>query len=197
MKRKVKRYDKGGILTDRYGNPVKSGSGEPVRTRSDDEIAADSKAGYGRYMPKTGNMTLGKSTTRPSEDLVPPEPAAPSSEFVMQGGKKDTGNEESVKPIVDASGTPTDRLTARDLQSRKAADLSGTKPKRNVVSKKDLEKSGLSLRDYMNKERGLKRKEPKFDNFERTELKSGGKVSSASSRGDGIAQRGKTKGRMC
>jgi len=197
MKRKVKKYA-GGNLVDSSGNPVRSGSGEPVRTRSDDEIAEDSKfGGYGRYMPKTRSITLGKSATRPSEDLVPPEPAAPSSEFVMQGGKKDTGNEESVKPIVDASGTPTDRLTARDLQSRKAADLSGTKPKRDIVSKKELEKSGLSLRDYMNKQRGLKRKEPKFDKFEQTELKSGGKVSTASSRGDGIAQRGKTRGRMC
>jgi hypothetical protein len=28
-------------------------------------------------------------------------------------------------------------------------------------------------------------------------MKKGGKVSSASSRGDGIAKRGKTKGRMC
>jgi hypothetical protein len=28
-------------------------------------------------------------------------------------------------------------------------------------------------------------------------MKSGGKVSSASSRADGIAQRGKTKGRIC
>jgi hypothetical protein len=192
MKRKVKKYA-GGNLVDSSGNPVRSGSGEPVRTRSDDEIAEDSKfGGYGRYMPKAS-----KPTARPSEDLVPPEPAAPSSEFVMQGGKKDLGNEESVKPIVDASGTPTDRLTVRDIQSRKAADLSGTKPKRNIVSKKELEKSGLSLRDYMNKQRGLTRKEPKFDKFEQTELKSGGKVSSASSRGDGIAQRGKTRGRMC
>jgi hypothetical protein len=33
MKRKVKRYDEGGILTDRYGNPVKSGSGETVKTQ--------------------------------------------------------------------------------------------------------------------------------------------------------------------
>ena len=31
----------------------------------------------------------------------------------------------------------------------------------------------------------------------KAEYKKGGKVSSASSRGDGIAQRGKTKGRMC
>jgi hypothetical protein len=48
------------------------------------------------------------------------------------------------------------------------------------------------------------RSEPKFNPDKMTgrdrpepEFKKGGKVSSASSRGDGIAQRGKTKGRMC
>lgn len=92
--------------------------------------------------------------------------------------------------------------------------------KNRVVSKKELEDSGLSLRDFLNKERGLTRKPPedtKFGeykprreskpltevkkpgtetNYENTEtsdmtFKRGG---SASSRGDGIAQRGKTKG---
>jgi hypothetical protein len=32
MKKKAKRYQEGGVLRDRYGNPVKSGSGETVRT---------------------------------------------------------------------------------------------------------------------------------------------------------------------
>lgn len=32
MKKKVKRYQEGGILRDRYGNPVRSGSGDVVRT---------------------------------------------------------------------------------------------------------------------------------------------------------------------
>ena len=120
--------------------------------------------------------------------------------------------------------------------------------KNRIVSKKELEDSGLSLRDFLNKERGLTRKAPEgtkfgeyksrdnyvrsgqksFDtetenvppnmsnykprrepkpltevskpgtstNYENTEtsdmtFKRGG---SASSRGDGIAQRGKTKG---
>lgn len=36
MKKKVKRYQEGGILRDRYGNPVRSGSGEVVRTRFPD-----------------------------------------------------------------------------------------------------------------------------------------------------------------
>lgn len=44
MKRKVKRYD---------------GGGNVVRTRTDDEIAEDSKfGGYGRYMPKTKEYSL-------------------------------------------------------------------------------------------------------------------------------------------
>jgi hypothetical protein len=39
-------------------------------------------------------------------------------------------------------------------------------PKKSTVTKEQLEKSGLSLRDYMNKERGLKRRDgdaPKAD----------------------------------
>lgn len=37
------------------------------------------------------------------------------------------------------------------------------KPKARVVSKKELEDSGLSLRDFLNKERGLTRREDKAD----------------------------------
>lgn len=94
-----------------------------------------------------------------------------------------------------------------------------------IVSKKELEESGLSLRDFLNRERGLTRKPPegtKFGeykprreakpltevtkpgtntNYESDEVsdmtfKKGGKVSSASKRADGIAQRGKTRGKM-
>ena len=93
-----------------------------------------------------------------------------------------------------------------------------------VVSKKELEDSGLSLRDFLNKERGLTRKAPedtKFGeykprrepkpltevtkpgtstNYESSDLsdmtyqKKGGLT--ASKRADGIAQRGKTRGTM-
>ena len=94
--------------------------------------------------------------------------------------------------------------------------------KERIVSKKELDASGLSLRDFLNKERGLTRKppegterEPKFRrepkplteikkpgtevNYENKDVsdmsfKRGGNVSS---RADGIAQRGKTRGKMC
>ena len=93
------------------------------------------------------------------------------------------------------------------------------KDKPRVVSKKELEASGLSLRDFLNKERGLTRRsmsvadaKKQLNLGERPSAKSvadaknqlgindslagmkkGGKVSSASKRADGIAQRGKTR----
>ena len=48
-----------------------------------------------------------------------------------------------------------------------------------IVTKEELEKTGMTLRDFLNKERGLTRK-----------------VGSASKRGDGIATKGKTRGTM-
>lgn len=146
-----------------------------------------------------------------------------------------------------------------------------TAKKQRIVTKEQLAKSGMSLRDFLNKERGLTRRgesaapmpppvpaevtqtsapapasapvdETKMSLAERAKnsrerarsgsgttdtrsvgerlrsalgagkdrggntvdfegsgvgMKSGGKVSSASSRADGIAQRGKTRGKMC
>ncbi len=46
----------------------------------------------------------------------------------------------------------------RARASRFAADKSAPAAKPRVVSKKELEASGLSLRDFMNKERGLTRR---------------------------------------
>jgi hypothetical protein len=54
------------------------------------------------------------------------------------------------------------------------------KPKPRVVSKKELEASGLSLRDFLNKERGLTRREGKAEDkveAAKKQLKLGEKVS--------------------
>jgi hypothetical protein len=125
------------------------------------------------------------------------------------------------------------------------------KPKKRTVSKKELEDSGLSLRDFLNRERGLKRRKeqdptagdspdkaaqeaadaidpgrdmrtPRYTppgsapkqttqkpkpkvfmpdrpdtNFPGAKFASGGSVSSASRRADGIATKGKTRCKMC
>jgi hypothetical protein len=171
----------------------------------------------------------------------------------------------------DADFAEADRMssTARSVAGKPAEKAApSAKPKSGIVTKEELAKSGLSLRDYMNKQRGLTRrdgkapvragedKKPKasgamiqsmdtdvmrtnsrtaakaagasrrakaeseakakdkktFGALTRTETnraqreaamrddkatyKKGGSVSSASKRADGIAQRGKTRGRM-
>ena len=129
-----------------------------------------------------------------------------------------------------------------DADMPKPAVTGRAASKQRVVSKKELEDSGLSLRDFLNRERGLTRKsmtvaeakkqlglgkKPSLDldpeatsrnegprrpveplsstrrpgtnvNYENEDatsetFKKGGKVSSASKRADGIAQRGKTR----
>ena len=66
--------------------------------------------------------------------------------------------------------------TAFDEATKRVA-----KDKPRVVSKKELEASGLSLRDFLNKERGLTRREDKADSkveAAKKQLKLGEKVSS-------------------
>jgi hypothetical protein len=138
------------------------------------------------------------------------------------------------------------RRFVEDADMPKPAVTGRATPKQRIVSKKELEESGLSLRDFLNRERGLTRrgmsvadakKQLGLDKIDQevaasTEraprrnpsgpmsgdymsesaksrgvrnmyergaeetnagMKRGGKVSSASKRADGIAQRGKTR----
>jgi hypothetical protein len=149
-----------------------------------------------------------------------------------------------------------DAILSEEDNARNARDAAANKPapKRNIVTKEELAKSGLSLRDYMNKQQGLTRRKdpaPKNEGMAMTRMdpekareikrmgelevlrdtalrraegerivsaakakkkaeaeaaaaaslsgnKRGGVIkSSASSRGDGIATRGKTRGKLC
>jgi hypothetical protein len=153
------------------------------------------------------------------------------------------------------AGTAKERATLEGAyDSSKIIENTGprTKPsKPAVVTKEELEKSGMSLRDYMNKQQGLTRRKekdptagdspdkkaqeaadaidpgrdmrtPRYtppgsapkqttqkpkpkvfmpkapdNSFQGSKFKSGGSVSSASRRADGIATKGKTRGKMC
>lgn len=175
--------------------------------------------------------------------------------------------EEGENPNIDADTRARAMASVADLgkpvafPGRGGPAAAGTLTKKTpIITKEELEKSGLSLRDYMNKQQGLTRRQDKIDpnmgakadeafsdyrkkleaetpptaldvaNQQRKEklarlklasagaeskmrqanassmsradfvkgtgMAKGGSVS-ASSRGDGIAQRGKTRGRMC
>lgn len=187
-----------------------------------------------------------------------------SKRYAVGGETDEAGKKEAFKGSPDP-----DFESSRDV--KRGESDAADKPKRSSVTKEELEKSGLSLRDYLNKERGLSRRggeapkakaedkaedkaesksdkyadlplnkigraiagtfkgrgesdkpkaeakpEPKSDKYSDLPLnrigraisgtfskgnKAGGAIKmakggSASSRGDGIAQRGKTKGRI-
>ena len=134
---------------------------------------------------------------------------------------------------TDRTLVPNERGAAGTSETVFPSEKPAAKPKANIVTKEELAKSGLSLRDYMNKQQGLTRrgspaapsvtdtgdeagrmanrfKKPplrqetmreRAESYNRKRgipgYKEGGSVSSASKRGDGIAMRGKTRGKMC
>ena len=112
MKKKVKRYQEGGVLRDRFGNPVRSGSGDVVRTRfpekSYDEQASASMTessdytgrrmkspdvedmGDSSYMPKTKMANIGFTGDDEEERTI--------SKYIRTSPKEDAVEEkEEVK----------------------------------------------------------------------------------------------------
>jgi hypothetical protein len=241
MKTKVKKYAKG-MLTDSSGNPVRSGSGEVVRTRSDDEIAEDSKfGGYGKYMPKGGSLTRGiKSTAsedRPTSSGVDDyetmgkragatSPFSGPKEYISESIKEDT---ETESPRGIAAGFKSNESKFE----RKDNEVKMPEVKKKVIKKAPAKPASQEFptrdRDRADQSFPLKTDDKKVPPLRKIgeaimgsvanaskpysssmydkmkgrkaggsiKMASGGKVSSASSRGDGIAQRGKTKGRIC
>jgi len=245
MKRKVKKYA-GGNLVDSSGNPVRSSSGEAVRTRfGKDEEDRPMSSGVEDY------ATMGKRASAVS-------PFSGPKEYISDSLKEDTGKEsskETESPKGIASGyksgeskyerddnevsMPSERkkssavkpklkienpvkfatqsfgikeeaspssaktragTSARtpDIETGSARTRAGTMIKgREEPSKEDVDKSMSSLADRIRKQDQENSFVFKPNKSPNRSYKSGGMTSSASSRADGIAQRGKTKGRIC
>lgn len=216
MKRKVKKYAGGDMVTSRGGNTN-------IRTRTDEEFAEDSKfGGYGRYMPKT---TSTAKEDRPTSSGV--------EDYSSMGKRAEATSTWSGAPSVKEE-TKTDKETISEPDSvagEGAKNLALEKPEeRKTVIKKVKKTSSSAANPTANKQKlgstyaamygrlqdssipegpgkeALKKAVDKArKDYESAPMKkggsvkmsSGGKTSSASSRGDGIAQRGKTRGRIC
>lgn len=215
MKKKVKRYQEGGVLRDRFGNPVRSGSGDVVRTRfpekSYDEQASASMTessdytgrrmkspdvedmGDSSYMPKTKTANIGFTGDDEEERTI--------SKYIRTSPKEDAVEEkEEVKVKPKAKPKPKAKSATEVARTMgegymKAAQAATPMKKEPMY---DLAKAGRALADTFSSERATKRYAESTP-YARSKMgmKSGGKVSSASSRADGIAQRGKTRGRIC
>lgn len=268
MKRKVKRYDEGGILTDRYGNAVRSSSGEPVKTRygssSEDRpksSGVDDYESMGKRAGATSPFAGPKEYIKESIEEESPKSSSEPDSVAGKGAKnlafepdvevkKKTVIKKKVTPkyedtkakIGNQSFMPSDAERRRQLE---AADkpLEGVHPEsyfpplralntlaKGLAGKKAVEevgkragselssvakKAGDALSTFVRTPKNVIRQAekditPRAPRLGNEPLKlgmkkggavkkmaSGGKTSSASSRGDGIAQRGKTRGRMC
>ena len=218
MKKKAKRYQTGGVLRDRFGNPVRSGSGDVVRTtypeRSYDEQASASMTESSDYSGRRPRL----AETAMTSDYMP------RSTYKMPDiGDADEGVSESRKITDYIRSSPKDDSVSETVEEEvKVAPKPKPKPK---PRKRVSQSFGETDSDALNKRRleGLKKDTP-YGKSERLKalaetfsperrskryaestpyarskmgMKSGGKVSSASSRADGIAQRGKTRGKVC
>ena len=66
-----------------------------------------------------------------------------------------------VLEAINASAEAQDIAKSMGAGPKNEETPKAEKPKSRVVSKKELEESGMSLRDYLNRERGLKRRKEK------------------------------------
>jgi len=154
----------------------------PKRFAVGDEVYSDYDAGEGR------------GSAGSSEIIVP-----------AASNRGAAGTSETVKPKATPAPAPAKevssirKLSREEGESiRKASEAAKPAP----AAKPDETKMSLSERIKMSRERA--REGTKTDTRSVSErlrsafgMASGGKVSSASSRGDGIATKGKTRGRLC
>jgi len=188
----------------------------------DPKSEAYKKYGAGRDAVKADAPVPAAPVEKPKPQVAasPPAKPRPTERALTDPMYSDTGS----KTGMGAAGTKYDtvRRNASEPRPADALDLpplpamtkfpetESAKNKPRIVSKKELEDSGFdNLRDYLNDQKGLSRKSSDKHAEARKNLssgkkrideggkpyRSGGSVSSASSRADGIAQRGKTRGK--
>lgn len=213
MKRKVKKYSEG-MLTDSSGNPVRSSSGEPVRTRfgKDKEEDRPKSSGVEDY-ESLGKRAPAKSTWSGETEIKEEKNEKTDdyeSDSVAGKGAENLAS-ESDKDEVSKPAKKKPNKKAQEKKSKSYEDTgakigsqsftmksstpeksSGMGPKNTFLTKERMGVKDKSTGSFMDRI-----KEHLGNEFKTKKMASGGKVSSASSRGDGIAQRGKTKGRMC
>ena len=214
MKRKVKKYA-GGTLVDSSGNPVRSGSGEPVRTRfgRDDEDRP-------KFSGADDYATLGKRAGAASPFSGPKEYISESiSEDVVKEPMADT--EEPRRKISDYTSNKSTSTASEDekpaVKKKVVKKVAAKTSSQSFPTRDDGGSQSFPIRSDEKKVPPLRKigeaimgtmenrpfRSSMYDKMKgrkaggSVKMASGGKTSSASSRGDGIAQRGKTKGRMC
>ena len=166
--KKVKRYNEEGYVTSDDSN---AGMKE-ARDAIDADIAKTPSADYGDYMPESSSQTM-VAAPKPK----PKPKSVPKANYSNEGRSRSTTLN---KPDYSNEGKRPVSSSARNILEEAKESVRRGNAARSSMAEASRPKMEVGR---------LPKKGPGLSNF-----KSGGSVSS---RADGIAQRGKTKGRMC
>jgi len=193
--KKVKRYNEEGYVTSDDSN---AGMKE-ARDAIDADIAKTPSADYGDYIPASSSETVKAAKPRASAPVVSAKPAASaakSADYSNEGRYKAAPTATAKKETYrDASGKVQTKASAADrdaeMAARRESLMSGIKSVGSSIGNmfsraKQNYESTRPVSRQVQKERDQA--------AARGNLAKGGSVSS---RADGIAQRGKTRGKMC
>jgi hypothetical protein len=199
-KRKVKRYaDEGYVTSDDSNAGMKE-----ARDAIDADIAKTPSADYGDYIPMSSSETVKAAKPRVSTPTVSAKPPATKS----AAKDENYSNEGRYKAAPTASAK---RETYRDMSGNvktktSAADRSAEMAARRESLMSGIKNVGSSISDMFSKAkqnyestRPVSRQVQKEREsaMSRGNLAKGGMASSASRRADGIATKGKTRGKIC
>ena len=199
-KRKVKRYaDEGYVTSDDSNAGMKE-----ARDAIDADIAKTPSADYGDYIPMSSSETVKAAKPRVSTPTVSAKPPATKS----AAKDENYSNEGRYKAAPTASAKKeTYRDTSGKVQTKtSAADRSAEMAARRESLMSGIKNVGSSISDMFSRAkqnyestRPVSRQVQKERDqaAARGNLAKGGMASSASKRADGIATKGRTRGKMC
>jgi hypothetical protein len=195
--KKRRRFQEGGDIPDIDREPLRDSSGEIVRDSSGEAIMSGStpRKPLRQVMSEMDDQQgIDLSNIRKAESAPVRTPriesvgdtdlAEPSTAGFSRTPLKTTAPKVVAKPKLVTKGS--------DLVKRRESMAQLESPRRRLPFEKDMGKARLETQ--ANKRRQLGGTSRSEDVIEMG-MKRGGKVGSASSRGDGIAKRGKTRGR--
>jgi hypothetical protein len=206
------------------GEEVESDSNSGMKEAYDkaqEERARTPSADYGDYIPQSSSETT-KATARPIPKATPkpaPETSSlrrvsreegeasiskasePSSVRKLSREEGESIRKASAPAKVESAPASAKKETYRDfsgnIQSKKStADRDAESSARREKAMDAVKSVGSGIGSLFSKAiENYKSTVPRYNKEKK--MASGGKVSSASSRGDGIATKGKTRGRLC
>ena len=200
MKKKMLKFEEGGLSKAQEEWLGGADRSDPIimarmRKAVPDEPKAAPKADTGELRDETGATSKIRRNTE-TGDLysteAPTPKATPKAETKAAAAAPKAESKPAAKAEPKSEMGPTKKTTVQEFKEslKKMPDMPGSYKKENAGSEKPKEKADFSSLKFGNVAKKLREKAGI------TSYKKGGSVSSASSRADGCAQRGKTKGRM-